>query len=74
MSHDRPNPEADKVPRPLSSERIQQGDASPDPVLERPDPDTEAVDKVITPSSTKELEQQTREIHERLDKVERKTP
>lgn len=63
----------DKVPRPLSSEEAQQGEQVPGPVLERPDPDTEAVDKVITPTSVKEQEEQTRQINQRLDDAEAKT-
>ncbi|HDS1737194.1 hypothetical protein [Pseudomonas sp. BP8] len=62
----------DKVPRPISSEQAQQGESSPDPVLERPDPNTEAVDKVITPTSIKEQEEQARQIERRLADVENK--
>ncbi|MBA6115215.1 hypothetical protein JET76_00575 [Pseudomonas putida] len=71
MKHPDPKP-ADKVPRPISSEQAQQGEASPDPVLERPDPDTEAVDKVITPTSIKEQEAQARKIERTLADVEQK--
>ncbi|HEK1690055.1 TPA: hypothetical protein SMR48_001267 [Pseudomonas putida] len=63
---------ADKVPRPISSEHAQQGEPSPEPVLERPDPDTEAVDKVITPTSIKEQQAQTEAIKRRLADVEDK--
>lgn len=63
---------ADKVPRPISSEQAQQGEQVPDPVLERPDPDTEAVDKVITPTAIKEQEEQAEAIKRRLAEVERK--
>ncbi|MGJ7547927.1 hypothetical protein [Pseudomonas alloputida] len=62
----------DKVPRPLSSEEAQQGERVPDPVLERPDRDTEAVDKVITPTSIKEQEEQTRQIKQRLAEADKK--
>lgn len=62
----------DKTPQPLSSEQAQKGMPSPDPVLESPDPDTEAVDKVITPTSIKEKEQETREIEERLAEAAKK--
>ena len=62
----------DKVPRAISSEEAQQGERAPDPVLERPDPDTEAVDKVITPTSIKEQEEMTRETRERLAEVDDK--
>lgn len=71
MSHDDRKP-ADKTPQPLSSEDAQQGAPSPDPVLEQPDPRTEAVDKVITPTSIKEKEQETREIEQRLAEAEKK--
>lgn len=60
----------DKVPRPLSSEDAQQGERAPAPVLERPNRDTEAVDKVITPTSIKEQEEQTRQINQRLADAE----
>lgn len=63
---------ADKTPRPISSEQAQKGRPAPDPVLERPDPDTEAVDKVITPTSIKEQEEQTRAIEKRLRDVDDK--
>ncbi|WP_085677356.1 MULTISPECIES: hypothetical protein [unclassified Pseudomonas] len=62
----------DKVPRAISSEEAQQGERAPDPVLKRPDPDTEAVDKVITPTSIKEQEEMTRETRERLAEVDDK--
>ncbi|OLS60189.1 hypothetical protein [Pseudomonas putida] len=71
MNHDDRKP-ADKTPQPLSSEDAQKGAPSPDPVLEQPDPDTEAVDKLITPTSIKETEEQTREIERRLAEVEEK--
>lgn len=71
MNHDDRKP-ADKTPQPLSSEDAQKGEPSPDPVLEQPDPDTEAVDKVITPTSIKEKEQETREIERRLAEAEEK--
>ncbi|MFS0827361.1 hypothetical protein [Pseudomonas phoenicis] len=64
---------ADKVPRPISSEQAQKGEGSPDPVLEQGDPRTKVVDKVITPTEVKELEEQTRQINERLAEVESKT-
>lgn len=62
----------DKTPQPVSSEQAQKGQPSPDPVLERPNPETEAVDKVITPTSIKEKQDEAREIEERLAEVERK--
>ncbi|MEB6587735.1 MULTISPECIES: hypothetical protein [Pseudomonas] len=68
MKHD-DGKTGDKVPRPLSSEEAQQGERAPDPVLESPDRDTEAVDKVITPTSIKEQEEQTRQIKQHLDEA-----
>lgn len=62
----------DKVPRPISSEEAQRGEKAPDPVLENPDPDTEAVDKVITPTSLKEQEELTRQTKKRLAEVDEK--
>ncbi|HEN8704459.1 TPA: hypothetical protein U8209_000878 [Pseudomonas putida] len=62
----------DKVPRPLSSEEVQQGERAPAPVLERPNRDTEAVGKVITPTSIKEQEEQTRQINQRLADADNK--
>ena len=66
MKHEEPKP-ADKTPRPLSSEQAQKGEGSPDPVLEQADPRTKVIDKVITPTSVKELEDDTRKINERLN-------
>lgn len=63
---------ADKVPRPISSDQAQKSEPSPDPVLEQPDPDTEVVDKVITPTSIKQQQQQTLEIERRLAEAEKK--
>ncbi|MBF8658294.1 hypothetical protein [Pseudomonas putida] len=62
----------DKVPRPISSEEAQKGEPSPDPVLERPDPATETIDKAITPTSIKELEEQTRAIEQQTVNVEKR--
>lgn len=64
---------ADKVPRPISSEQAQRGEGSPVPVLERPEPGTETVDKVITPTSIKEQEEQAEAIKRQLAEVENKT-
>lgn len=64
--------QGDKVPRPIASDQAQKGKPSPDPVLERPDPDTETIDKVITPTSIKAQEEQTREIERRLAVAEKK--
>lgn len=63
---------ADKTPRPIPSDQAQQGQPSPDPVLERPDPATETVDKVITPTAIKEQAEQADEIKRRLAEAERK--
>ncbi|QBF26765.1 hypothetical protein EXN22_14070 [Pseudomonas tructae] len=71
MKHSQAKP-ADKTPRPISSEQAQQGKPAPDPVLEQPDPDTEAVDKVITPTSIKQQEDQARAIERRLHDVDEK--
>lgn len=69
--HD-PQHTGDKVPRPLSSEQAQQGQRVEGKPLERPDPDTETIDKVITPTSVKELEEQTAEIERRLREAREK--
>lgn len=65
MKHDE-STSADKTPRPLSSEQAQKGEGSAEPVLEQADPRTKVVDKVITPTSVKEMEDKTRQINERL--------
>lgn len=62
----------DKVPRPLSSEEAQQGERAPVPVLERPNRETEGVDKIITPTSVKEQEEQTRQINQHLADADQK--
>ncbi|HDS1735459.1 hypothetical protein P3C22_08700 [Pseudomonas sp. ER28] len=62
----------DKVPQPLASEQAQRGEQVPGPVLKQPEPETEAVDKVITPTSIKEQAQQTQHIKQRLAEVEEK--
>lgn len=69
MKHTDPK-QPDLTPRPLSSEDAQKGNPSPDPVLEQPDPDTEAVDKVITPTSIKEQEEINRQIERKLAEAE----
>ena len=71
MKHNDPKP-TDKVPHVVSSEQAQKGEHAPKPVLERADPDTEAVDKVITPTSTQELEDTTEAIERRLRDAEEK--
>ncbi|MGA9703704.1 hypothetical protein [Pseudomonas sp.] len=65
---------ADKTPDPISSEQAQKGThrAAKGETLERPNPNTETVDKVITPTSIKETERQTDAINEQAAKVERK--
>ncbi|MBA6097358.1 MULTISPECIES: hypothetical protein [Pseudomonas] len=62
----------DKVPRPISSEEAQRGEQVPGPVLEKPDPKTETVDKVITPTSIKEQEAETEAIKRQLAQVDEK--
>ena len=71
MKHD-DGKTGDKIPRVISSEKAQQGERTPDPVLESPDQDTEAVDKVITPTSIKEQEEQTRQINQHLSEADKK--
>ncbi|WP_449432964.1 hypothetical protein [Pseudomonas putida] len=71
MKHNDPKP-ADKVPHPLSSEQAQRGEQVPDPVLEQPDADTEAVDKVITPTSIQQQQAENEQIDRRLDEAEGK--
>ncbi|MDO7904551.1 hypothetical protein ACE1YR_21960 [Pseudomonas sp. K1(2024)] len=70
-SHDPQQPQ-DKVPDAVSSDRLQKGERNEGPALERPNPATETVDKVITPTEVKELENDTREINDRLRDVEPK--
>ncbi|MDH1549105.1 MULTISPECIES: hypothetical protein [Pseudomonas] len=62
----------DKVPRAVSSEEAQRGEQVPGPVLEKPDPKIEAVDKVITPTSIKEQEAETEAIKRQLAQVDGK--
>lgn len=65
---------ADKTPEPISSEQAQKGSEQPTKgqTLERPNPKTETVDKVLTPTSIKETERQTDAINEQAAKSERK--
>ncbi|MBJ9975906.1 hypothetical protein IAE35_14970 [Pseudomonas sp. S75] len=72
MNTQDPRQAQDKVPDPVSSERAQKGERNEGPTLERPERATEAVDKVITPTEVKELENDTRQINERLRTVENK--
>ncbi|WP_439865046.1 hypothetical protein [Pseudomonas antarctica] len=64
----------DKTPEPISSEAAQKGTekASKGQTLERPDPKTETIDKVLTPTSIKETERVTDAINEQAAKAERK--
>ncbi|NNJ15787.1 hypothetical protein CSV86_011345 [Pseudomonas putida CSV86] len=71
MTHD-DSRQSDKTPQPLSSENAQKGATSPGPVLQQPDPRTEAVDKIITPVSIKEKQDEAREIEDRLTEVEKR--
>lgn len=65
---------ADKTPQPISSEDTQKGTekATKGQTLERPNPSTETVDKVLTPTSIKDTERQTDAINEQAAKVEHK--
>ncbi|TSD77591.1 hypothetical protein FFI16_014540 [Pseudomonas sp. KBS0710] len=65
---------ADKTPEPISSEDAQKGRQPPakGQTLEQPDPKTETVDKVLTPTSIKDTERQTDAINEQAAKAERK--
>ncbi len=65
---------ADKTPTPVSSEEAQEGTDNPvkGQTLERPNPNTETVDKVLTPTSIKDTERQTDAINEQAPKAERK--
>jgi len=48
---------ADKTPAPISSEEAQRGTDKADKgqTLERPNPKTETVDKVVTPTEIKDI-------------------
>jgi len=61
---------ADKTPDPVSSEDAQKGKAEglKGQTLERANPKTETIDKVVTPTSIKDIERQTDAINEKLDK------
>lgn len=61
---------ADKTPEPISSDDAQKGkaDATKGQTLERPNPKTETIDKVVTPTSIKDIERQTNAINEKLSK------
>ena len=65
---------ADKTPEPISSEEAQKGTdkATKGQTLERPNPKTAAVDKVLTPTSIKETQRQTEAINELAAEAERK--
>lgn len=65
---------ADKTPDAISSEQAQKGRQvdEQDSALQRPNPKTETVDKVITPTSIKDTQRQTDRINEQTAKVERK--
>ncbi|MBV4482458.1 hypothetical protein [Pseudomonas khavaziana] len=61
---------ADKTPEPISSEDAQKGkaDGTKGQTLERPNPKTETIDKLVTPTSIKDIERQTDAINETLRK------
>lgn len=65
---------ADKTPDPISSEQAQKGTGRPakGETLERANPETGTIDKIITPTSVKEVERQTDAINEQAVKAERK--
>ncbi|MHA6575956.1 hypothetical protein [Pseudomonas yamanorum] len=65
---------ADKTPDVISSEQAQKGRQvdDQDSALQRPNPKTETVDKVITPTSIKDTQRQTDQINEQAAKAERK--
>jgi hypothetical protein len=65
---------ADKTPDAISSEQAQKGRQvdDQDGSLQRPNPKTETVDKVITPTSIKDTQRQTDQINEQAAKAERK--
>ena len=65
---------ADKTPDPISSEQAQKGAgrAAKGETLERANPKTGTVDKIITPTSVKEVGRQTDAINEQAAKAERK--
>ncbi|OPA88562.1 hypothetical protein BFW86_16080 [Pseudomonas fluorescens] len=63
---------ADKTPDPVSSEDAQKGNADKGKALEHPNPETQTVDKVMTPTSIKDTERQTDAINEQAAKAERK--
>ncbi|WP_294735319.1 hypothetical protein [uncultured Pseudomonas sp.] len=65
---------ADKTPDAISSEQAQKGRQvdEQDSALQRPNPKTETVDKVITPTSIKDTQRQTDRINEQAAKAERK--
>ncbi len=65
---------ADKTPAAISSEESQKGTdkATKGQTLERPNPETETVDKVVTPTSIKDTERQTDAINEQAAEAERK--
>lgn len=65
---------ADKTPDAISSEQAQKGRQldEKDSSLQSPNPKTETVDKVITPTSIKDTQRQTDLINEQAAKAERK--
>nr|WP_178110482.1 hypothetical protein [Pseudomonas sp. WS 5406] len=59
----------DKTPEPISSEDAQKGnaEATKGQTLEPANPKTETIDKVVTPTSIKDIERQTGAINETLN-------
>ncbi|WP_330210979.1 hypothetical protein [Pseudomonas sp. AM4(2022)] len=60
---------ADKTPDPISSEDAQKGnvEATKGQTLEPANPKTKTIDKVVTPTSIKDIERQTDAINETLN-------
>ncbi|MBD9424500.1 hypothetical protein IB232_04125 [Pseudomonas sp. PDM15] len=56
------NTNHDKTPVPESSQQSQRGSNGGSGKLETPNPATEAIDKLITPTSTKQKEKEAAEI------------
>ena len=60
---------ADKTPDPVISEDAQKGNAqaTKGQTLEPANPKTDTIDKVVTPTSIKDIERQTDAINEKLN-------
>ncbi len=73
MSDNRGHEPADKTANPLNSPQTQTRQTLPDDeaVLEQPNPKTEDIDKVITPTSIKNKERDAEQLEEKNREVER---